>query len=118
MNDVHTQLGQRVRQLRLERGWTQETLGERASLSYKFIGEVERGSGNPTVDSVGQIARALGVEISALFARETPTVHYPPLEPRDIAIMRDARASLQSLEQLMTRLNGAPKRRTRKRRSR
>ena len=90
-------------------------LGERASLSYKFIGEIERGSGNPTIDSVGQIARALEVTMGELFARDTPTIAYTPLEARDLAIMRDARASLQSLEQMMKRLNAAPQRRPKKR---
>ncbi len=90
-------------------------LGERASLSYKFIGEIERGSGNPTIDSVGQIARALNVTMGELFARDTPTITYAPLEARDLAIMRDARASLQSLEQMMKRLNTAPQGRPKKR---
>ena len=36
-------LGQRLLELRKQRGLSQEQLGERSSLSGKFIGEVERG---------------------------------------------------------------------------
>jgi len=36
-------LGCRIRNCRLSRGWTQEDLSERAGLSAKYIGEVERG---------------------------------------------------------------------------
>ena len=40
---VRAFLGQRVRDLRAQRGFSQERLGDSASLSGKFIGEVERG---------------------------------------------------------------------------
>jgi len=36
-------LGQRLRELRKQRGFSQERLGERSTLSGKFVGEVERG---------------------------------------------------------------------------
>ncbi|MBI4680030.1 MAG: helix-turn-helix transcriptional regulator [Nitrospirae bacterium] len=31
--------------------FTQEELGEKAGLSYKFVGEIERGEVNPSLDS-------------------------------------------------------------------
>ncbi|NVN91933.1 MAG: helix-turn-helix transcriptional regulator [Desulfuromonadales bacterium] len=46
---------------------SQEELGEKAELSYKFVGEVERGSVNPSLDSLAGIAAALNVEIVKLF---------------------------------------------------
>lgn len=119
MNDVHTRLGARVREARTRRGWTQEALGERAGLSYKFIGEIERGTGNPTVESVNQIADALSVDVGELFQREETEREYPAMQPSDVAVVRDVRQSLVPLEEMMRRLHAAmrprPRRRGRKR---
>ncbi|MBI4378760.1 MAG: helix-turn-helix domain-containing protein [Nitrospinae bacterium] len=38
--------------MRKSRGFTQEELGEKAGLSYKFIGELERGEENVSLDSL------------------------------------------------------------------
>ena len=59
-------LGETVRELRRLAGLSQETLAERADLSAKFIGEVERGTVNISVDSLFRIARALNTEVSKL----------------------------------------------------
>jgi transcriptional regulator with XRE-family HTH domain len=40
---VRRQLGANVRRWRGRRGWTQDQLAEQASISAKFVGEVERG---------------------------------------------------------------------------
>lgn len=113
MSDVQTRLGARVRDRRLQRGWTQEALGERAGLSYKFIGEIERGVGNPTIDSIDQIARAFGIDVALLLERDAPEPAYTPLSSDDFAVMREARDSLDSA---LKRLGGATKRRPRARR--
>ena len=59
-------LAQRVRDLRTQRGYSQERLGERASLSGKFIGEVERGEKSISLDSLYRVAKALAVPITQL----------------------------------------------------
>ena len=113
MGDVQARLGSRVRDLRQQRGWTQETLGERAGISYKFIGEIERGVGNPTVDSIDQIAKAFGIDIGLLLQRETPEPAYTPLSSDDFAVMREARDTLDSA---LKRLGGSSRRRPKTRR--
>lgn len=60
-------VGENIRRLRKERGWSQEELGERAALSYKFVGEIERGVVNPSLDSLLNIANALAIKIAKLF---------------------------------------------------
>ena len=113
MSDVQARLGSRVRDWRQQRGWTQETLGERAGLSYKFIGEIERGVGNPTIDSIDQIARAFGIDVAHLLQRDAPDPVYTPLSSDDFAVMREAR---DSLDTALKRLGGSGKRRTKARR--
>ncbi len=57
---VRARLGARLRAMRKERRLSQERLGERARLSGKFIGEVERGEKSISVDSLHRVAWALG----------------------------------------------------------
>jgi len=59
-------LGQRLRELRKERGLAQERLGERSGLSGKFIGEVERGEKSISIDSLYRVAAALAVPLGHL----------------------------------------------------
>ena len=61
---VRTFLGQRLRELRKQRGHSQARLGDRASLSGKFIGEVERGEKSISIDSLYKVAVALEVPLT------------------------------------------------------
>jgi transcriptional regulator with XRE-family HTH domain len=59
--------GKSVRRLRLEKGWTQEVLAERAKLHPTYIGGIERGERNVGLDNIIRLARALGEHPAALF---------------------------------------------------
>ena len=67
---VATLFGRRVRALRTLRKLTQEQLGERAGVSGKFIGQVERGSGNPSLHVIIRLGGALGIELTDLMRFE------------------------------------------------
>ena len=81
-------LGRRIRSLRNIKGWTQEELGRQADLSYKFIGEIERGQQNSSFDTLVKIAIALKVEILELFRYEQETVDITAIENRIGRIMK------------------------------
>jgi transcriptional regulator with XRE-family HTH domain len=63
-------LGQRIRTLRRLKGWTQQELGDKADVNYKFIGEIERSRQNPSFMILEKIATALGVDLYELFRFE------------------------------------------------
>ncbi len=65
--DSQKLLGRHIRSLRQARGLTQQQLGERADLNYKYLGAVERGEQNPSLLVLERIAAALEVEMSDLF---------------------------------------------------
>ena len=91
---AHRQLvGENIRLLRKARGWSQEELGEQADLSYKFIGEIERGAVNPSLDSLAGIAAALNIEISKLFLNDSHVV----MSDSDLASARSALSVLNSV---------------------
>ena len=61
-------VGQKVREHRKQAGLSQEKLAEKASLSYKYLGEVERGYVNVSLDSLMRIAKALKIKLRDLTA--------------------------------------------------
>ncbi|MDP3721913.1 MAG: helix-turn-helix transcriptional regulator [Candidatus Omnitrophota bacterium] len=65
--NVLQQIGTRIRTYRKLARLTQEQLAERADLSPHFLGFVERGQANPSLDSLVRIASALGVQLDELF---------------------------------------------------
>ena len=61
------QLGERIRALRNRAGFTQERLAEKADVSVKFIGNIERGESAVSVRTLRRIAHALSVTLKELF---------------------------------------------------
>jgi transcriptional regulator with XRE-family HTH domain len=61
VEDLRPLFGARVRALRTARGLSQEQLAERADMHWTYVSGVERGVRNPGLNSIGRIARALGV---------------------------------------------------------
>ena len=115
MSDICVRFGAVLKAWRARRRLTQEALAERSGLSYKFIGEVERGTGNPTIETVSRLAAALGVGVSELFTDgETDDAAYR-LSKRDIQIVREAAESLDSVMHHLTVNPAARYRRRRKR---
>lgn len=73
-------LRQRVKQLRKERGFTQQDLAEKVDLGYKYYQSLESGrTANPTVDTLEKIAKALGVDVVELMQPlHEPAAGEPP----------------------------------------
>ena len=60
-------LGAAVRVRRRALGLSQEEFAEKVDCHRNFVGRIERGEQNPTVDTLLKIARALRCKISELF---------------------------------------------------
>ncbi|WHZ17101.1 MAG: hypothetical protein OJF52_003953 [Nitrospira sp.] len=66
MKDVLSRLGRRIRELRLKAGLTQEQLAERADLHPTYLGSVERGERNLSLNNLDKLAGALQVPLHSL----------------------------------------------------
>jgi transcriptional regulator with XRE-family HTH domain len=62
-------LGRAVRELRIERGFSQETLADAAALHVTYLSGIERGLRNPTLDKLNALAAALEVRTLELLTR-------------------------------------------------
>ena len=60
-------IGDRIRAYRNQKGWSQEYLAEKADVHHTYIGQLERGEKNATIESISKIAGELGVSLSRLF---------------------------------------------------
>lgn len=61
-----TRIGTVLRELRLQRGLTQEELAAKAKMHRNYIGGLERGEKSPTIKSVGRLIAVLGVSWTEL----------------------------------------------------
>ena len=60
-------IGDRIRAYRNQKGWSQEYLAEKADVHHTYIGQLERGEKNATIESISKIAGTLGVSLSSFF---------------------------------------------------
>lgn len=67
MSYIAKLIGERLRNKRKELGWSQEYTAEKASLHPTYIGQVERGEKNATIDSIAKICAGLNYPMENLF---------------------------------------------------
>jgi transcriptional regulator with XRE-family HTH domain len=68
MSQILAKLGNRIKVLRKMQGLSQEKLATKAKLHYTYIGAVERGERNLSLQSIEKIAKGLNVSIAELFS--------------------------------------------------
>ena len=61
MRNLNVQVGERIRLLRKNRNLTQHELGEKVQLPQTYIGAIERGEKNISLDTLERITNALHV---------------------------------------------------------
>lgn len=67
MSDINKEVGFKIREVRQERGLSQEKLAALADLHRAYIGQIERGEKNIGLKNLEKIAKALKVNIKELF---------------------------------------------------
>ncbi|MDL2226007.1 XRE family transcriptional regulator [Eubacteriales bacterium OttesenSCG-928-M02] len=65
------QIGDKIKQLRLQRALTQEELADRAELSKGFISQLERDLTSPSINTLLDILECLGTNITDFFKEES-----------------------------------------------
>ena len=69
MSNIAKILGQRIRNYRTAKGLSQERLAELSGCHPTYIGQIERGEKNATIESIEKISTALQISLSQLFEK-------------------------------------------------
>ncbi|NOU64727.1 helix-turn-helix domain-containing protein [Paenibacillus sp. LMG 31461] len=75
MINILTLVGAKVRDIRKQKGLSQEQLGERSGFQFSYIGSLERGEANISLKNLDKIADGLEVNIHELFSFSTELTH-------------------------------------------
>lgn len=67
MSNLPKVIGERIRHFRKEKGLSQEELADKANLHATYIGQLERGEKNATLESIEKVANALEISLEDLF---------------------------------------------------
>lgn len=108
MEDIVKVVGERIRTFRKERGLSQEELAHHASLHTTYIGQLERGEKNATIESLYKVTNALGITLEELFHNTQTGSKTISLEIMQIVNLlenkskKDQRTILEFLELLVT----------------
>lgn len=63
-------VGERIRTLRKEKGYTQESLSEKSRIHVTYISDIERGERNISMETLEKVISALGVNAIEVFRFE------------------------------------------------
>ena len=64
---INKQLGYRIRYLRQQKGMSIEALALEAEINRNYLGDLERGMRNPTIEIINKVAKALEIDLAVLF---------------------------------------------------
>jgi len=106
-------VGERVRELRAQRGMTRRMLARDSGVSERYLAQLESGQGNPTITVIRALARAFDIAPDALVIDG----HLSPLADTIIGAVREMGAEqLMAVQQLMraTLTQGEPGARNRR----
>lgn len=60
-------IGQKIKELRIQKGLTQEELGDRVELSKGFISQLERDLTSPSIQTLVDLLQCLGLDLKEFF---------------------------------------------------
>ena len=67
MKSIKKRLGARIKEIRRDKGLTQEELSEKIGIDPKHLSRIEVGRGFPSLDTLSIMADVLGVEMKDFF---------------------------------------------------
>ena len=95
----------------MTRELTLSALAAQAGVAKSTVSLIERGQGNPSIDTVWELASALGVPFASLFHDEPPTDDVTVVRADDTSVIATDPAGLETnglvLRHLLTRTGGA-----------
>lgn len=69
MSELNEQIGQLLKDLREERGWSLREFGLIVGMNKTYLEDIELGKRNPTMNSLEKIVAGYGLTVKEFFAR-------------------------------------------------
>lgn len=69
MSELNVQIGQLLKDLRDERGWPSREFGLIVGMNKTYLGDIELGKRNPTINSLEKIVAGYGLTVREFFAK-------------------------------------------------
>lgn len=69
MSELNVQIGQLPKDLRDERGWSLREFGLIVGMNKTYLGDIELGKRNPTINSLEKIVAGYGLTVREFFAK-------------------------------------------------
>lgn len=69
MSESNAQIGQLLKDLREERGWSLRELGLVVGMNKTYLGDIELGKRNPSINSLEKIVAGYGLTVKEFFAK-------------------------------------------------
>lgn len=66
---MNAQIGQLLKDLREERGWSLRELGLVVGMNKTYLGDIELGKRNPSINSLEKIVAGYGLTVKGIFAK-------------------------------------------------
>lgn len=102
-------IGNRIRQLREQKGITRDDIEQSSGLDHSYITRIEQGRTVPPLEALERIADALSVPLYWLFyAEEDHLASQPPVHAASIRWTRESTPGEVQLLQRLKEVSGAP----------
>lgn len=69
MSELNAQIGQLLKDLREERGWSLRELGLVVGMNKSYLGDIELGKRNPSINSLEKIVVGYDLTVKEFFAK-------------------------------------------------
>ncbi len=107
MSNIAKDLGQRIRKYRVAKEFSQEKLAELSGCHPTYIGQIERGEKNATIESIEKISNALNISLSTLFEKldgQESEKHSIPLKCYEFLLAK-SRAEQEHIYRILLEMN-------------
>lgn len=86
MGKIKTILGDNIRSLRTNKGWTQVYLADRLQITAPFLAQIESGKRGTSLELVESIAEIFEIPIASLFLEQVPNYAESKSYIRDVKL--------------------------------
>lgn len=84
MQEINRYIGQTLKKIRTERGWSLDQTSKQTGVSKAMLGQIERGESSPTVATLWKIAGGFHISLSTLM--EPPPVQEPGIQGEGVLV--------------------------------